>query len=560
MRPVLGSPPPMTGFPKTPSPVSFLASPSRMTWRSGDQTIAEATYQNPRVLRIRGTVPMSFSTEGSLDVNHWRCWLFRVPPTSKESLPTIEFTTTPDTALRFLALNGDFTLINDAPYDFNFKDNNRRLTISAKPGETSWEVAIIDREIDTNDTVYEGTPNGSFDDSAESMANAFDEYVEGMCGWGATALSSVTAADRLGSYVMWTSTVRPAGFLGAEAVLMSKLWMNKLWSWDNCINGLALVQFSIDLALNQILLPFQRITPEGRLPDSMSRNEILFDYTKPPIYGWTFFKALQLLNPKSSEAEPIFTSLSESRLVEIHDRVSLFTDFWFVHRKTNASVLPYYSHGNDSGWDNSTAYDYQTVCVSPDLAAFLVVQCDFLAKLAAHLGRSSLKWSELRDRTRQGLIEELWNEQEGAFMFKDAFNGSTWTSTTLLQFLPIIAASHLPETIVDRMVNNLDPYLSEWGLATEKLDSKLYEPDGYWRGPIWAPPTLMLEAGLRAADQHQLADVVCERYIRLCENNGFAENYNARTGEGNRDLSYTWAASAYLVLRSEQEARKASAV
>ncbi|WWC65498.1 uncharacterized protein I303_108116 [Kwoniella dejecticola CBS 10117] len=378
-----------------------------------------------------------------------------------------------------------------------------------------------------------------------------------MCSWNHhTALAEVTATDRLGAYVMWTSTVRPAGFLNSEAVLMSKLWMNKVWSWDNCINGLALVRYDVNLALDQILLPFHRITPEGRLPDSVARNEVLFDYTKPPVYGWTLFKLLGLLDGQSSESHPVFTTLGTARLTEIYEKVSLFTDFWYKHRKTTASVLPYYSHGNDSGWDNSTAYDQQTVCVSPDLAAFLIVQCDFLGKLAVHLRHDWVKWTSLRHQTLQGLLQELWNDEEGKFMFKDALSGRTWLSTSLLQFLPLIAARHLPQTIVDRLANNLTPYLSEWGLATERLDSKLYEPDGYWRGPIWAPSTLMLESGLRSAGYQDLADDISDRYLRLCAHNGFAENYNAKTGKGNRDLSYTWAASAYLVLRSEQETRK----
>jgi len=53
----------------------------------------------------------------------------------------------------------------------------------------------------------------------------------------------------------------------------------------------------------------------------------------------------------------------------------------------------------------------------------------------------------------------------------------------------------------------------------------------------------------------ELANEISSRYQKLCEKSGFAENYNALTGEGNRDLSYTWSASTYLVLRREQEER-----
>ena len=49
-----------------------------------------------------------------------------------------------------------------------------------------------------------------------------------------------TPAAELAAYVLWSATVRPAGFLTDPAVLMSKHWMDKVWSWDHCFNALAL--------------------------------------------------------------------------------------------------------------------------------------------------------------------------------------------------------------------------------------------------------------------------------------------------------------------------------
>ena len=288
----------------------------------------------------------------------------------------------------------------------------------------------------------------------------------------------------------------------------------------------------------------------------MTCNELLYDFTKPPIYGWTFYKCLEMLDPASSQECPIFNLLPQPRLEEIYTSVSKFTRYWFKHRSTTTSLLPYYSHGNDSGWDNSTAFDGQTVCISPDLAGFLVLQCDFLAKLGQHLNApDSVDWVHLRDQTSSALVEEGWNETVQAFAFKDAFSGRTWTTTTLLQFMPLVAAPFLPRSILEASVAQLEGYLSEWGLATERLDSELYEPDGYWRGPIWAPPTLILESAIRSAGFTQFADKIADRFVKLCEQNGFAENYNALTGQGNRDLSYTWSASAYLALRHGIEGR-----
>jgi glycogen debranching enzyme len=85
-----------------------------------------------------------------------------------------------------------------------------------------------------------------------------------------------------------------------------------------------------------------------------------------------------------------------------------------------------------------------------------------------------------------------------------------------------------------------------------------YEADGYWRGPIWAPSTVLIENGLRRAGFIELADTVSERFRALCEKSGFAENFDALTGEGLRDRAYTWTASAYLLLAREAEARVSS--
>lgn len=87
-------------------------------------------------------------------------------------------------------------------------------------------------------------------------------------------------------------------------------------------------------------------------------------------------------------------------------------------------------------------------------------------------------------------------------------------------------------------------HLTRFGLATELPQSPEYQPDGYWRGPIWAPTTVLVEDCLRRAGFVALADEVSARFRQLCETSGFAENFDALSGEGLRDRAYTWTASA----------------
>lgn len=88
------------------------------------------------------------------------------------------------------------------------------------------------------------------------------------------------------------------------------------------------------------------------------------------------------------------------------------------------------------------------------------------------------------------------------------------------------------------------------GLATEAPGSARYIADGYWRGPIWAPPTYLLVDGLRRAGYDVLAREIAERYVRMsCGTaKGNFENFDALTGEGLRAPGYTWSASVFMLL------------
>jgi glycogen debranching enzyme len=114
--------------------------------------------------------------------------------------------------------------------------------------------------------------------------------------------------------------------------------------------------------------------------------------------------------------------------------------------------------------------------------------------------------------------------------------------------LPIVLGDDLPADVHTALADALKAHLTPHGLATEPLGSDLYAADGYWRGPIWAPATLLIEDGLRRAGHTDLADDISTRFRRLCETSGFAENFNADTGAGLRDRAYTWTAAAYLIL------------
>ena len=410
----------------------------------------------------------------------------------------------------------------------------------AVDGTAPWELAI--EEIDSARAPY--TSSRTFDEVVKAAEADFTAFVDAVAPW----RTPETSAAELAAYVLWSATVGPAGFITRPAVLMSKHWMDKVWSWDHCFNALALADGLPELAWHQYRIMFDHQDETGALPDSITHSEVLYNFVKPPIHGWALRQLRRQLH-----------ALSDVELAAAYETLAGWTTFWLTNRRGPGEHLPHYQHGNDSGWDNATTFDPERVIQSADLAALLVLQLRELADLATALGRGDAagRWTATAEELRAALTAQLWNGER--FVARSAASGATWTSDSLLDVMAIVLGDDLPAEIRDILAERIRAHLTAYGPATELPTSPRYEADGYWRGPIWAPSTFLIEDGLRRAGRTDLADDISARFRALCEQSGFAENFDALTGAGLRDRAYTWTASVYLLFAAAHTERRSKA-
>ncbi len=264
------------------------------------------------------------------------------------------------------------------------------------------------------------------------------------------------------------------GYLNRESILMSKHWMDKVWSWDHAFNALAVAPGLLGVALDQFLTPFDHQDASGALPDSVTHSEVLYNYVKPPIHGWALGGTPQAGSTRP-ELRRVQRDLPGPRRLD-----SVLARLPPGRRATRS---PYYQHGNDSGWDNSTTFDRSRVIESPDLAAFMVVQLDTLIGLADELeiGAARDLGPASVTPSSTALCGQLWDGER--FVARDAASGEPSASTSLLNLLPIVAAERLPPEMRDRLAAHIRDHLTEFGPATEIPGTEHYESDGYWRGP-----------------------------------------------------------------------------
>lgn len=467
-----------------------------------------------------------------------------------------------------LTLTLDF-LTENGPYDYlysftrdgrtfemaNCYKNNCRYLISAGQGEMrqeqEWQESsslysrlhfsgtegflFALREIETE---WDGCwKTFDFEESRKIMAQSLRDFQSRM----PSCPQKWTETAEKAAYLLWASMIRKDGFLTREAMLMSKNWMKSVWSWDHCFNAIALSYGAPEMAWDQFMILFDHQDPTGLIPDSINDVHIVWNYCKPPVHGWALRRIMRnmALTPQQTE--------------EVYARLARWTDWWLSFRDYDGDGLCEYNHGNDSGWDNSTAFSVLPPVATPELQAFLIIQMDVLGELARAMGREedARRWEEKSGQMLQRLIGALFAEDLPTVVRSGSHE--TVPNDSLLPYISIALGKCLPERIRSGMTEVLsgNRFRSPHGYATESLQSRYYRSDGYWRGPIWAPSTLLLLDGLYECGRTEEAKQAARQFAEMVSASGFAENFDAVTGEGLRDRSYTWTASVFLILAHE---------
>ena len=363
--------------------------------------------------------------------------------------------------------------------------------------------------------------------------------------------SSLLKGHALASYITWSCIVRQEGFLPSPAMYMSKNYMANVWSWDHCFNAMALFYKNPAAAWEQFCLFFQRQHPSGVLPDYMNDKEASWNCCKPPIHGWT----LKWMMERDSSGY-----ITDDKLSEIYSPLARWTQWWFEYRDFDRDGIPQYNHGNDSGWDNSTVFLQGVPVESPDLAGFLVIQMEVLSHVASRLRKTdeSKMWQARSKDLLANMFEHFWDGESLHAVYLEP-QGSAWRHNpvychSLLPYVTIVLGDCLRADIKKWIVSGLKErgaFMTEYGLATEKITSPHYKPDGYWRGPIWAPATMLIVDGLVKLGEKQFAQDIARRFCHMAAENGMAENFSALSGQPLEDTAFTWTSSVYMILAHE---------
>ena len=339
---------------------------------------------------------------------------------------------------------------------------------------------------------------------------------------------------------LWNITVSPLGCFRRESTLVSKGTLVGLWSWDHCWHSLGTAGLDDKLSWGNFLAPFDHQDASGALPDVFCANQVYWGNVKPPVHGWM----LGLLETRHDW-------FGESHRARIYEPIARLTRFWLRERDNDGDGLPNYLRATDSGWDNATLFDSGSSLATPDLATWLVLQQEWLARAAAKLGRDdeAAVWTAGARNLLRLLLERFWTGER--FVARQNGTQEEIRSDSLLLRIPLLLGDRLPEAARRWCLDGLlDParYLAPWGLRSEPADSPKFNPDGYWRGAVWPVTNFIFVEALRANGLAAEADQLRLGYLRHLAATGNHENYHGLDGRGLRDAGIAWTSTCALAL------------
>ncbi|KAK7458326.1 hypothetical protein Landi51_01149 [Colletotrichum acutatum] len=211
--------------------------------------------------------------------------------------------------------------LNEPP---GFHDSPSPTIFQATVSSIQWSYETFDSDVRSDPSVYMGMyvferpPQDGLKAGVEVTYKTFPGYRFLPTKGYLIIVSGQTNAFRweLIVHELDTSMVRAEHKFTKKAILMSKLWMNKVWSWDHCFNALAIASLDQQLGLDQLTVVFDHQAPDGRLPDSIVWQDVEWGFTKPPIQGWALSRLLAQ-----------FPDMSDAKLEPLYDATARLTDF-----------------------------------------------------------------------------------------------------------------------------------------------------------------------------------------------------------------------------------------
>lgn len=380
------------------------------------------------------------------------------------------------------------------------------------------------------------------------------------------------------------------------------------WNWDSGFIAIGLSAVAADAAKTELRRLFAGTHEDGLLPHILFHDKDAAGYFPGPD-EWNARTSNDLATSAITQPPVAVTAArtvyertqDEAFLATVLPAIRTHLTWWIENRSFDGAVV-YVRHPWETGMDDSPAWDAPLAAIDPgspeyqreDLKteeadrerppdwyydryvyllrqgrrlewnesalrtacpflvedvltnALFVRACEDLAAMLETVGEpeAAARWRDQAATSRERARSRLWNEELGTFVSYDRVNDRQLRANSVAGLATTFAG--IP---TDEQFDQLETTLTEeffaysYGVPTYVGDA--FDPDRYWRGPVWVNTNWLVARGLRRYDA-DAAERIKASTCELIESNGFYEYFNPKTGAGRGSDAFSWTAALYL--------------
>lgn len=363
------------------------------------------------------------------------------------------------------------------------------------------------------------------------------------------------------------------------------------WAWDSAFAAIGWSVIDVDRALVELESLIDGAWPDGRIPHIRFHDPSGVYFPGPAFWG---------TGDRSSISQPPVWAAAARRVLERggdRDRLRALvvpiarSHEWFLTDRDPAAVgLVAVGHPWESGMDNSPAWndamraidpttappfervdqqhvadaaqrpsddDYRRYAAlvaeiaangfglgsfavyDPGMSAILAWADQELAGFASQLDLPDVARAAIERSEQMGaaLVDRLWDEELGRFVFLDALTGHRSTPNVVSAYLPLLV--DLPAGVSDALRAGFDrDFSTPCPVPTTSPSDPAFNSVGYWRGPTWVNVNWLLDGPLGGR--------LREPTLELIERRGCREYFDPLSGDGLGADDFSWTAALAL--------------
>lgn len=353
------------------------------------------------------------------------------------------------------------------------------------------------------------------------------------------------------------------------------------WLWDSCFHAIILSHFKLTDAKKEIFALLSKQFQNGMIPHMIywKNNE----KTSFPKIGWGREETSTITQPPmlAYAVWQIFQKDNDVKFLKsTYPGLYHFYKYLLNERDPHEKHLIGIMNPDESGEDNSPRFDLplklpvkqtreeslkrrlQLVTQNIDCKfdapfcmrnffwvkdvsfnSIMVANLEILAKIAEKIGRSGdtdyfiKEAKNISEAMKKLMLEDkifysTYGEEYKKIRVK------TWAIFAPL-FAKILTQKEARELVFDHLLNK-NEFWANFPVPTTSLDEPSFNPQGFWRGPVWIAVNWFIYKGLLNYGFKDIAKQIKQSSIALIEKSGFREYFDPNTGEGLGTTNFTW--------------------